>query len=137
MNKNLTIMVEAVLRNVPETRNSDVALMIAVWKRYYPSLVRESKHTGEQGVYLKDLYDLPSQDGIMRIRRSFNHEGKYFPTDWKVAKARGIKEDEWRVALGYPPKDLTKNPTQADSYMDQQRSFSQNPILYYEPAKDS
>lgn len=116
-------MVETILRNVPESRNSDITLMIEIWKKYYPQRLKETK-TGELGVYLKDLYDLPREDGVKRIRASFNHEGKYFPTDWKVAKGRGIKEDVWRQELGYPAKADTANPTKDDSYMDQQRSFT-------------
>lgn len=121
-------MVEVMLRNVPETRNSDIALMIAVWKYYYPESIKKGA-SGEEGIWLKDLFDLPHQDNIMRVRRAFNQEGKYYPTDWKVAKARGIKEDEWRVELGYPTKAETKNPTQSDSYMDTKRSFT-NPDLF-------
>lgn len=117
-------MVEACLRNIPETRNSDVTLMIAVWKRYFPQRI-STVQNGQLGVALSDLYDLPREDNIKRIRATFNHEGKYYPTDWKVAKARGIKEDEWRVELGYPAKADTVHPTKTDSYMDEQRSFTQ------------
>lgn len=116
-------MVEKILRNVPESRNSDITLLIEIWKRYYPHKLKKGA-SGEEGVWLKDLYDLPREDGVKRIRATFNHEGKYFPTDWKVAKGRGIKEDEWRLALGYPAKEDTAKPTKGDSYMDEERSFS-------------
>lgn len=116
-------MVEACLRNIPETRNSDITLMIEVWRRYFPQRVKRGQ-TGEEGIWLKDLYDLPREDNIKRERAKFNAEGKYYPTDWKVAKARGIKEDEWRVVNGYPTKAETVHPTKSDSYMDEQRSFS-------------
>ena len=116
-------MVENILRNVPESRNSDITLMIEIWKRYYPQRIKKGA-SGEEGVWLRDLYDLPREDAVKRIRASFNHEGKYFPTDWKVAKARGIKEDVWRQELGYPAKADTVKPTKGDSYMDQERSFT-------------
>lgn len=123
MAKTLKAMVEECLRNIPETRNSDIELMIAIWRRYYPQRIRKGA-TGEEGVWLRDLRDLPREDNVKRVRAKFNAEGKYYPTDWKVAQARGIKEDEWRTDLGYPAKADTVHPTKGDSYMDEQRSFS-------------
>ena len=124
--KPLNEIVDEVLRNVPETRNSDIRLMIEIWKRYYPTQVRTSGSGffAQEYVLLKDLYDLPREDNIKRIRALLNAEGKYYPTDWAVAKARGIKEDVWRKELGYKTKGETVNPTKADSYMDEQRSFN-------------
>lgn len=122
----LTTQVEYMLRNVPETRNSDITLMIAIWERYYPTklLVGQS---GAKAVLLKNLYDLPREDAIKRARAKFNEEGKYYPTDWKVAKQRGIKEDEWREILGYPTKGETVHPTKNSSYMDPERGFTPYP----------
>lgn len=93
--------VELVLRDQPETRNSDIALTIAIWERFYTEKIRTSS-TGNKGVLLRDLYTLPREDNVKRIRAIFNAEKKYLPTEWKVAKQRGIKELEWREALGYP-----------------------------------
>lgn len=121
-------MVEVCLRNLPETRNSDITLMLAVWRRYYPQRIKTGK-TGEEGIWLKDLYDLPREDNVKRIRALLNSEGKYYPTDWEVAKARGIKEDDWRGQLGYPSKADTVHPTKTDSYMDTQREFT-SPKLF-------
>lgn len=129
MSKTLTRdMVENVLRNLPETRNSDITLLIEIWKRYYPQRIKKGA-SGEEGVWLRDLYDLPREDGVKRLRATFNHEGKYYPTDWKVAKGRGIEEDKWRMEMGYPPKGQTKNPTKDDSYMDERRDFRQDKLL--------
>lgn len=128
MAKTIKEMVEACLRNIPETRNSDITLMIEVWKRYYPQRI-STVQDARLGVALASLYDLPREDNIKRVRATFNHEGKYYPTDWKVAKGRGIKEDEWRVALGYPAKSNTVNPTKDDSYMDEQRDFSKKTLF--------
>lgn len=115
--RTLQEMVEYILRNIPATRNSDITLMIEIWKYFYPEKIQYGT------VSLEYLYDLPREDTIKRIRAEFNSQGKYYPTDWEVAKRRGIKEDQWRVELGYPAKADTKQPTKGDSYMDTQRSF--------------
>lgn len=128
MTKPLKTMVEEVLRNIPETRNSDIALMIEIWRRYFPQRIKKGQ-SGEEGVWLRDLYDLPREDNVKRVRAKLNHEGKYFPTDWKVAKARGIKEDVWRQELGYPAKADTVKPTKDDSYMDEQRDFRKDKLF--------
>lgn len=126
--KKLNTMVEEILRNIPETRNSDITLMIEIWKRYFTQKIKKGS-TGEEGIWLRDLYELPREDAVKRVRASFNHEGKYFPTEWKVAKHRGINEDEWRIALGYPVKSNTVRPTKDDSYMDQERDFTSNKLF--------
>ena len=118
----LKAQVEEVLRNEPETRNSDIKLTIAIWRRFYPAKIKKGA-SGEEGVLLKDLFDLPREDNVKRVRAQFNADGKFFPTDWEVAKARGIQQDQWRVALGYPRKDQTMHPTQGDAYMDEQRDY--------------
>lgn len=107
--------VEAILKKYPDTRNSDIALTIAIWKEYYPSRIKVGK-TGEEGIWLKDLYDLPREDNVKRVRATFNAAGQYYPTDWKVAKGRGIEENQWRIALGYPPRGQTILPTRETSY---------------------
>jgi len=125
---NVTDMVEKILRNVPESRNSDIRLTIEIWKYFFPEIMKKG-NSGNIGIWLEDMFNLPQQDSIKRARAAFNAEGKYFPTDWEVAKARGIKEDEWRVTLGYPAKAETVHPTKTDSYMDQQREFN-SPKLF-------
>jgi len=96
--------------------------MIVVWKNFFKDRI-STLNDGRLAVSLADLYELPREDNIKRVRAAFNAEGKYYPTEWAVAKARGIKEDEYRIALGYPEKAMTVNPTKSDSYMDEQRSF--------------
>lgn len=93
--------VETILREQELTRNSDIALTIAIWKRFYPTRIRVSSE-GNEGILLRDLYVLPREDNVKRIRAKFNAEHKYLPMEWKVAKQRGIKELEWREYLGYP-----------------------------------
>jgi hypothetical protein len=133
MKKKLVDMVEEILRNKPDTRNSDIELMIEIWKRYYPQRIQTAYHhtidnRGPQGarefIYIDDLFQVPRHDAIKRIRATFNHEGKYFPTDWNVARQRGLQEDAWRLALGYPAKADTVKPSKDDSYMDPERDFN-------------
>lgn len=103
-------MVEQVLKDMPEARNSDITLMCEVWQRFYPLKVKCGA-SGEKGVWLKDLYELPREDNIKRVRAQFqNDKGLYLPTEWRIAKQRGINEDEWRVSLGYPTKQTTGTP---------------------------
>jgi hypothetical protein len=116
--------VEHCLRNFPETRDSDITLTIKLWAVFYGDMLRKDEE-GSISVKLKYLFELPREDNIKRVRAQFNSEGKYFPTNWKVAKARGIKEDEWRLSLGYPAKQETIFPTKTESYMDPQRSVQQ------------
>lgn len=47
------------------------------------------------------MLEVPNQDNVKRIRADFNSKGKYMPTVWQVAKKRGLKQDEWKLALGY------------------------------------
>lgn len=109
--KNLKQAIHDILRDVPETRNSDITLMLEVWRRYYPTRIKRGS-TGEEGVWLKDLYDLPREDNIKRVRAYWQNTKKmYLPTEWLIAKARGIEQDEWRVAMGYPTKDSARTPT--------------------------
>ncbi len=95
MYNTLKKQVEAVLKEYPETRNSDITLTTKIWQRFYG--------IGDT-VELKKLYDLPREDNIKRIRAKFCEEKKSwaYPTSLLVAKQRKIKEEEWRGVLGYP-----------------------------------
>ena len=124
--KSVKDQVEWCLRNIPETRNSDITLMIELWKRFYPQRIfTNQRYAGSGGnmecITLKSLYDLPREDNIKRVRAQFNAEGKYYPMSWEVAKGRGIEEDKWRVSLGYPIKAATVVPSNGVSYMDPER----------------
>lgn len=97
--KNLKIKVGAILAEIPETRNSDIALMIEIWRRYYPQYIKKGS-TGQEGVWLKDLYDLPREDNVKRIRAHYQNElGKFLPTSWEVAKQRKIEEAKWKAYM--------------------------------------
>ena len=63
-------------------------------------------HEDNDSVMLKELFELPREDNIKRIRAKIqNDEKRLLPTKWEVARKRGILEDEWRVAMGYPSKN--------------------------------
>ena len=99
--KTLKSQVEHCLQTLPETRNSDITLTIAIWKRFYEEKLFKDEF-GATAVRVRDLMELPREDNIKRIRAQFNAKGQYMPTVWKVAKQRGFKETEWRNFLGYP-----------------------------------
>lgn len=108
--KTLEQRVDNILMNFPDTRNSDVRLTIELWKRFFSHFLVIGKD-GRIYISMERLYDVPSQDSIGRVRQKIqNDKGLYPPTDWKIAKRRGMLEDEWRVALGYPTK-LTSGTT--------------------------
>lgn len=103
-------MVEQVLADNPkyngvEARNSDVALMILVWQRWYGV---SDKPDGI--VHVRRLFDLPREDNVKRVRAKIqNEEHKYLPTNPDVLIKRGILEEYWSDALGY---NLTKEEWQ-------------------------
>jgi hypothetical protein len=76
-----------------ECRNSDIALTILIWRRWYN--VQDAVPVGR-------LFDLPREDNVKRIRAVFqNTEHKYLPTDPSILIKRGIEEAYWFDALGY------------------------------------
>ena len=85
--------IEQILETVTPARNSDLVLMINVWRKFY--------NVGDY-VKLEFMHELPNEASICRLRRKIqNHEKKFIPTDEKVAKDRGWKEEEWKRYLGY------------------------------------
>ena len=103
--KNLKAKVRTVLEAVPESRDSDIRLTMELWSRYFPQYIRNGA-SGEEWVWLKDLYDLPREDNVKRVRAQIqNVEHEFLPTSWEVAKQRRINEDRWREAMDYPPLD--------------------------------
>lgn len=52
-----------------------------------------------------DLYELPKEDNVKRIRATIqNQKNQFLPTDEVIRKKRQIKEEEWRKYLGYNPE---------------------------------
>lgn len=102
MKSDLKQQVKQILKDLPKTRDSDTTLMIEVWLRYYPNLMKRGA-SGDVGIHLKDLYTLPSGDDVKRHRATIqNTEGKYPPTTWEVAKQRKFLEERWRELLKRP-----------------------------------
>jgi len=108
MVKNLKEKVKHCLEKYPETRNSDIKLTNAIWYEYYRNklfLDYRDNSSGDLAVRLKDLYNLPREDEIKRIRAYFQNDKKlYLPTSWEVARRRKWKEEEWRSIMGYNPE---------------------------------
>ena len=104
MDKNTLVhQVEFVLNTEPETRNSDITLTIAIWKRYYTHLIDP-----QDKIYIKDLFELPREDNIKRIRSKIqNEERAYLPTDPAIFLERAKLSKEWREFLDYK---VGKNP---------------------------
>lgn len=103
--------VKKILIEYPETRNSDITLTIEIWKQF----------CNVDGILkTEQLYDLPREDNIKRIRAKFCEQGNVwaFPTEWKIAKGRGMLEDRWRQSLGYPKLEDTIYPTKKQSYLE-------------------
>jgi len=99
-NNSIKNQVEKILQTNIQSRNSDITLMIELWKTYYSDLLMNKKDTDEYAVNLRMLFTLPPQDNIKRYRAFFqNNEGKYLPTSLKVAKQRRIKENVWRSEM--------------------------------------
>jgi|TARA_R100001530_G_scaffold116143_1_gene83171 hypothetical protein len=94
--KALTKQVYDVLRDYPETRNSDIELTLRVWREF---------HGVQDQIDPALLFDLPREDNVKRIRARIQNEDREFvPTEWKIAKARGFEEDKWRELLNLKPR---------------------------------
>lgn len=102
--KTLKARVEHCLSVYPETRNSDITLMLKVWELWYSDSILDG------AIPLKALYELPTQEAVKRLRAKFNAEGRFVATSWEVAQARGMNESEWRVALNMPTVESTHTP---------------------------
>jgi hypothetical protein len=126
--------VETMLKEIEWTRDSDIELMLKVWENYYPQYIKNGKN-GEKGVYFSDFFNLPTHESIKRIRAQFNADGKYYPTNLKVLKARKLNEDQWRMENGYPPhaevKGLTsKRPSYARKEVERLENEGTIPLEY-------
>ena len=101
--KKLKTKVYLMLEQYPKTRNSDTSLTNVIWLTYYKEYIKIVD--GEAYINIKDLYKLPTQDDIKRIRAEIqNKQYKFLPTSWEVAKQRKWQEQEYRKAFGYNPE---------------------------------
>jgi hypothetical protein len=130
--KDLKGKIESILCDNSEARNSDITLTIALWRRHFPGSIKfldiglMSDGGMEVGEYIliKDLYWLPREDNVKRARAKLQEEAReriqtgrtrgnehyFFPTIEKIAKQRGINQDEWRVAMSYPTRETAGTP---------------------------
>lgn len=105
---NLVHQIDFILSTEPETRNSDITLTIAIWKRYFPKFIIHSEKTNKDYVEITTLFDLPREDNIKRVRAKIqNEERRYLPTDPAIFLERAKLSKDWREFLGY---HLHKNP---------------------------
>lgn len=92
--------VEFILTTIPATRNSDITLTIELWKYYYKASILE--RNGEYYIGLKQLFDLPREDNIKRIRAQIqNEDRRLLPTDLNILIERARASKEWKDFLGY------------------------------------
>lgn len=100
--KNLKDKVRRVLSLFPETRNSDIELTIRIWREHFPSKIVHSEKYNDDFVRLKDLFELPREDNIKRVRAVIqNVENEYLPTSSKIAEQRKINMDTWHKYMAW------------------------------------
>jgi hypothetical protein len=92
------------LQKYPETRNSDIKLTNSIWVEYYGDKL--IKINDRLLVHLTDLYELPTQESVKRIRAKLNEQGLYLPTSEEVLKQRRLLEKKYR--LEYSPSNPSK-----------------------------
>lgn len=106
MNKTLVKQVQSILRDIPQARNSDITLMTELWRRYYPEYIFTESDI--DCIALVNLFNLPREDNIKRIRAKIqNEERRFLPTEPMVFVERAKLSREWKKFLGYK---INKNP---------------------------
>ena len=102
--RNLKKLVEKGLSECEDCRNSDIKLTNWIWVNYFSEFITKDEN-GQYAVRLMDIYELPSQDSVKRIRAKFQNEKHlYLPNSEEVRKQRKISEEQWRIYLGYNPE---------------------------------
>ena len=76
--KDLSKQVDYFLENVPDSRNSDRALVVLIYRRYL----------GTNSMDVSDLMRLPTHESIKRLRAKRQENGQRLPTDPTVAEKR-------------------------------------------------
>lgn len=96
--KTLKYKVIEILRDIPESRNCDQYLTIAIWERFYGDEIISIN--GKNHIQLSSLLFLPREDNIKRHRAIIqNEKGMYLPTRLEVVKKRKMNEEDWREYL--------------------------------------
>lgn len=98
--KYLKTQVTKILVKDEQSRNSDIRLTQCIWWEFYQEKMVKLED-GSVAVRLRDMFDLPREDNIKRIRAKIqNEDHKFLPTDPEIRRKRQIKEEEWREYLG-------------------------------------
>jgi len=113
--KELKKQILHVLEHRSDTRNSDILLTQTIWLNFYKEHIVRKPSFMEMTVKFDSMYSIPNVDDVKRIRALIqnpsekkNYAGKFFPTVWKVAKARHWDNQiAWLKALKYNPEMLT------------------------------
>ncbi len=82
--------VEQILREYPAARNSDVSLVFLLSTK-----IRGVKISYLEFCHLAEV----SFESIKRMRQKFQQEGKYLPTDPRIAKQRGRNAQAMREEM--------------------------------------
>jgi hypothetical protein len=89
-------MVLHILKEYPQSRDSDIWLTIKLWTIYYPTRITRNE-AGVQVIALKDIIELPREDNVKRVRAKIqNEEHLYLPNSLEVAQQRHINMEDWR-----------------------------------------
>lgn len=84
-----------ILSEDEQSRNSDIRLTQMIWYKFHNSKIVELDD-GTKAIRLRDLFDLPREDNIKRIRAKIqNDEHKFLPTTPEIRKQRKINEQIW------------------------------------------
>lgn len=87
----------ALLKEYPDTRNSDIYLTLKFWLKHFSHKLdlTDPKNPTVSFQAIRDV--LPREEHIRRIRAHIqNIEKKYPPTSWEVAKQRRWNQETWK-----------------------------------------
>jgi len=82
-----------ILSHYPEARDSDVALAHRLWETFYPEYI------DGDSVRLDDMYALPRQNSIIRVRQKIQNEYGLFQASAEVADARRALRDDTKAEM--------------------------------------
>lgn len=85
------------LEKYPSTRNSDIELTAKIWHDFHNSKIVEIN--SEQYIKINDLFELPREDHVKRIRAKIQNEEKKFLPLEKIAKQRELLREDWRFNM--------------------------------------
>ena len=86
MARSIKDKVEAILRDRPDTRNSDKRLIIEYWRCFHPTFI--ATNGAGDWILLEQIMNLTSADTIARCRQKIQEGGKYQATDAVVLERR-------------------------------------------------